>query len=84
MRRAGDGPGGGNRFCDSDPDPRAIATIRTLCIDAVGWERYVGDEGRVIGMKTFGASAPLKELQKRYGFEPGRVVAAVKELLGKG
>jgi hypothetical protein len=34
-------------------------------------------------MQTFGASAPLKELQKRFGFEPGRVVATVKELLGR-
>jgi len=47
-----------------------------------GWERYVGDAGRVIGMKTFGASAPLKELQKKFGFEPDRVVATAKELLG--
>jgi transketolase len=37
----------------------------------------------MIGMKTFGASAPLKELQKKFGFEPDQVVAAAKELLGK-
>jgi transketolase len=37
----------------------------------------------VIGMKTFGASAPLKELQKKFGFQPERVVAAAKTLLGK-
>jgi len=48
-----------------------------------GWERYVGDAGRVIGMKTFGASAPLKELQRHFGFEPDRVTAAAKELLGR-
>jgi transketolase len=48
-----------------------------------GWERYVGDAGHVIGMKTFGASAPLKELQKKFGFEPDRVVATAKELLGR-
>ena len=46
-----------------------------------GWERYVGRRGRMIGMKTFGASAPLKELQKKFGFEPETVVAAAKELL---
>jgi transketolase len=34
-------------------------------------------------MKTFGASAPLKELQKHFGFEPGRVVAVAREVLGK-
>lgn len=49
-----------------------------------GWERYVGTTGRVIGMKTFGASAPLKELQTRFGFHPDEVVAAAKGLLKKG
>jgi transketolase len=34
-------------------------------------------------MKTFGASAPLKELQKKFGFEPDQVVATAKQLLGK-
>jgi len=37
----------------------------------------------MIGMNTFGASAPLKELQKKFGFEPDQVVAAAKQLLGK-
>ncbi len=48
-----------------------------------GWERYVGTAGRVIGMTTFGASAPLKELQKKFGFEPDRVVTIARELLGR-
>jgi transketolase len=48
-----------------------------------GWERYIGSKGKMIGMQTFGASAPLKELEKHFGFEPGRVVALAKELLGK-
>jgi transketolase len=46
-----------------------------------GWERYVGQAGCVIGMKTFGASAPLKELQRKFGFEPDQVVAIAKDLL---
>jgi transketolase len=50
---------------------------------ALGWERYVGDHGRVIGMKAFGQSAPLKELQRKFGFEPDRVVAAAMEMLGR-
>jgi transketolase len=49
-----------------------------------GWERYVGAKGRVIGMTTFGASAPLKELQRKFGFEPARVTEIAKELLGRG
>jgi transketolase len=46
-----------------------------------GWERYVGRSGKIIGMKTFGASAPLKELQKKFGFEPDQIAAAAKELV---
>src|SRR6476619_5633076 len=46
-----------------------------------GWERYVGQAGCVIGMKTFGASAPLKELQRKFGFEPDEVVTIAKDLL---
>ena len=49
----------------------------------LGWDRYAGAAGRIIGMKTFGASAPLKELQRKFGFEPERVVAAALELLGR-
>jgi transketolase len=49
---------------------------------ALGWDRYVGAAGRVIGMKTFGASAPLKELQRKFGFEPERIVDLARELLG--
>jgi transketolase len=49
----------------------------------LGWDRYVGPGGRVIGMKTFGASAPLKELQRKFGFEPEKVVEVAMELLGR-
>jgi transketolase len=50
----------------------------------LGWERYVGSYGRMIGMKTFGASAPLKELQSKFGFKPDTVVEVAKELLRRG
>jgi transketolase len=39
--------------------------------------------GHIIGMNTYGASAPLKELQKKFGFEPDQVVAAAKNVLGR-
>ena len=48
-----------------------------------GWERYVGMSGRKIGMKTFGASAPLKELQRKFGFDPGQIVELAQELLDR-
>ncbi len=46
-----------------------------------GWAQYVGDKGRIIGMKTFGASAPLKALLKKFGFTPDAVIAAAREML---
>jgi transketolase len=47
----------------------------------LGWDRYVGPHGQIVGMHTFGASAPLKEVQKKFGFTPDRVVEAARELL---
>jgi transketolase len=43
-----------------------------------GWERYVGLNGAIVGMSTFGASAPLKELQTKFGFTPDKIVEAAK------
>jgi transketolase len=63
--------------------PTVTARVAIEQASTFGWERYVGTTGRVIGMKTFGASAPLKELQKKFGFEPDHVAATAKELLGK-
>jgi transketolase len=48
-----------------------------------GWERYTGPKGKIIGMRSFGASAPLKDLLKKFGFGADSVVAAAKSLLGK-
>jgi transketolase len=62
--------------------PRVTARVAVEQASTLGWERYVGRSGRVIGMKTFGASAPLKELQRKFGFEPERVTEIAKELLG--
>jgi len=63
--------------------PSVKARVAVEQGSTLGWERYVGSSGHVIGMKTFGASAPLKELQKKFGFEPARVVAAAKQQLAR-
>ena len=63
--------------------PEVTAQIAIEQGSVLGWDRYVGPEGRVIGMNTFGASAPLKELQRKFGFEPEHVVSAAMELLGR-
>jgi transketolase len=70
-------------YRDSVLPPRVKARIAVEEASTFGWERYVGTSGRIIGMKTFGSSAPLKELQKHFGFEPDLVVATVRELLGR-
>jgi transketolase len=71
-------------YRDSVLPPRVTARLAVEQGSTLGWERYVGDSGRIIGMNTFGASAPLKELQRKFGFEPERVVALAKELLRRG
>jgi transketolase len=63
--------------------PQVRARVAVEQASTFGWERYVGRSGRIIGMKTFGASAPLKALQKKFGFEPDQVAMAAKELLGR-
>ena len=70
-------------YKDSVLPASVTARVSVEQASAMGWERYVGPAGRIIGMRTFGASAPLKELQKKFGFEPERVVAAAKEALGR-
>ena len=65
--------------------PRSI--LARVCVEQAstfGWERYVGRLGHAIGMRTFGASAPLKELLKKFGFTAENVVAAAKHQIGMG
>jgi transketolase len=71
------------QYRDSVLPPDVKARVAIEQASTFGWERYIGWTGRVIGMKTFGASAPLKELQKKFGFDPEHVVDTVKDLLGK-
>jgi len=70
-------------YRDNVLPPKVTARVAVEQASTFGWERYVGITGRIIGMKTFGASAPLKELQRKFGFEPDQVATAAKELLGR-
>ena len=70
-------------YQDSVLPPHVTSRIAVEQASSFGWERYVGRGGQLVCMKTFGASAPLKELQKHFGFEPDHVVAAAKKLLGR-
>lgn len=66
--------------------PRAVtARVSVEQASTLGWHRYVGTEGACIGMKTFGASAPLKGLQEKFGFTPEHVLEAARsQVAGDG
>ena len=66
-------------YQDSVLPPSLVARVAVEQASTFGWERYIGKRGRMIGMKTFGASAPLKELQRKFGFIPDSIVTAAKE-----
>jgi transketolase len=70
-------------YRDTVLPPAVKARVAVEQGSELGWDRYVGPAGRIIGMKTFGASAPLKELDRAFGFEPDRVVAVALEVLGR-
>jgi transketolase len=64
--------------------PAAVTARVSVEMQSVfGWDRYTGPKGKIIGMRSFGASAPLKDLLKKFGFELENVLSAVKEVMGK-
>ena len=67
-------------YRDSVLPPSIKARVSVEQASTFGWDRYAGGH---VGMKTFGASAPLKELQKKFGFTPEAVAAAAKEEIRK-
>jgi transketolase len=63
--------------------PEVTARISVEQASTFGWAKYVGAAGKTIGMRSFGASAPLKDLVRKFGFTPKQVVAAAKEQLAR-
>lgn len=70
-------------YRDSVIPPDVTARVAVEQASVLGWARYAGSSGRIIGMHTFGASAPLKDLQKKFGFNAEAIVQAAREQLGK-
>jgi transketolase len=70
-------------YRDSVIPPGVTARVTVEMAAAFGWERYAGSTGAIIGMRSFGASAPLKDLLKHFGFTVDAVVAAAKKQIGK-
>jgi transketolase len=68
-------------YRDAVLPPSVTARVAVEQASTLGWHRYVGSSGAVIGMETFGASAPLKELLTKFGFTPDKVVETAKSLL---
>ncbi len=63
--------------------PAVAARVAVEQASTFGWHRYIGLSGTAIGMRTFGASAPLKELQKKFGFTVEAVVEAARQQLAR-
>jgi transketolase len=77
-------------YCRHHPEYReqvlpesVTARVSVEQASTLGWARYVGSRGHCIGMETFGASAPLKELQKKFGFTLENVIVAAREQIAK-
>jgi transketolase len=70
-------------YWDSVLPPQVVARVAVEQASVIGWDRYVGRFGAKIGMHTFGSSAPLKDLQTKFGFTPEKVLAAAKDQLAK-
>src|SRR5687767_2813846 len=68
-------------YRDSVLPPEVRARVAVEEASTMGWHRYVGSDGAVIGMHTFGASAPLKALQTKFGFTPDAVIETVRDQL---
>ena len=64
--------------------PHVAARVAVEQATTIGWERYVGLTGAKIGMHSFGASAPLKELLGKFGFTPDKVAEAAREQIALG
>lgn len=68
-------------YRDSVLPPAVTARVSVEAASPLGWERYVGQRGTIIGMRSFGISAPGKVVEAHFGFDVAHVVAAAKAQL---
>jgi transketolase len=68
-------------YRDSVLPPGIEARVSIEEASVLGWERYVGSTGEMIGMHTFGSSAPLKDVQGKFGFTPERIAETARRVL---
>ena len=67
------------QYRDEVLPPSVKARVAVEEASTLGWDRYVGDGGAVVGMRTFGSSAPLKQLLTKFGFTPDRVAELARD-----
>jgi transketolase len=70
-----------NAYRDAVLPPSVRARVAVEAASPLGWDRYVGPAGEVIAMRSFGSSAPAKDLQRRFGFTPEHVLAVARRQL---
>jgi transketolase len=70
-------------YRDNVLPPEIKARVSVEAGSVIGWDRYVGTAGTKIGMRTFGASAPIEDLRTKFGFTQEKVLAAAKEQIAK-
>jgi transketolase len=71
------------KYKDEVLPARFMARLAIEAASPLGWERYVGPQGAVIGLNRFGASAPYQVIAEKLGFTKAHVVAKAHELLGQ-
>ena len=63
--------------------PQVLARVAVEQGSVIGWDRYAGSSGTIIGMHTFGSSAPIKDLQTKFGFTPEKGLQAARDQIAK-
>ncbi len=73
----------GREYRDSVLPPQITARVAVEAASSFGWERYTGFGGVILGLDSFGLSAPTKVVAQHFGFEPAHVVAAAREQVAR-
>ena len=71
-------------YRDSVLPPNLGARLAIEKASTFGWHRWIGEKGAMVGIDTFGASAPAKDLDEKFGFTPENVLKVARELLANG
>jgi transketolase len=71
------------RYRDQVLPPHITARVTVEMGSVIGWDRYAGPTGTIIGMHSFGASAPIADVLEKFGFVPDKILQAAKNQIAK-